>query len=168
MDDIQMTVRALTNDPRTDQLIVWLGGVHGKVLLPLIVGGTPAVSIYLDEARLRHTRPLTHDLIASCLDQFDTRVQEVRFNDLVGEVLNAELVLHSPTEHFTLRARPSDAIALALKHDAPIYMSVAVLADLGFDVSSIGVEARRTNSLDGPQQTRGHRGGDSDGQSRAS
>ena len=156
MRDIQITVRALTNDPRTDQQIVWLGDAHGKVLLPLIVGGTAAVSIYLSETQSTPTRPLTHDLIASCLDQFHTPLQEVRFDEFVGEVLDAELVLSSGEERFTLRARPSDAVALALRCDAPIFMSEAVLSELGIEVPSALAGVRHTNPSDGSQQIRSH------------
>ena len=151
---LQMVVRALTNDPETDETIAWLGGVYGKVILPFAIWGTPAVSIHLSMSGEQGPRPLTHDLIASCLDQVQARVQEVRFDEFEGEVLDAKIVVGSAEGRFTLRARPGDAIALALKCDAPIFLSEAVLFVLGCGSALTQPGGPRTNPLDRPEPTR--------------
>ena len=100
-------------------------------------------------------RPLTHDLIASCLDQCQARIHEVRFDEFVGEVLDARIVVGSVKERFTLRARPSDA--LALKYDAPIFLSEAVLSTLGYGLTLSQAGGPQTDSLDRPEPTRNFR-----------
>ena len=151
MREIQLTVRTLTNDPYTGESIAWLEGVHGKVVLPFVVRGTSAMSIYLSLSGERGPRPLTHDLIISCLGQFQARIQEVRFAELQGGVLDAQIVVTTAEKQLSLRARSSDAIALALKSDAPIFLSEEVLSELGLGVALTQAGARNTNPLGQPQ-----------------
>ncbi len=131
---IEMRVGKLATDPTTHQQILLLQSLEGNVSLPLVIGGTEAVSIYTGLTNEQAPRPLTHDLVSTILDHFNAQVQEVHIVDLKDNIFYAELVLGIGDEQLRLDARPSDSIALALKYDAPIYLSEEVLTRAGYVV----------------------------------
>jgi bifunctional DNase/RNase len=124
-----MTVIAV--GPTGDGDAVVLGDEGRHTMLPIVVGGTEALSIRLRWERRRYERPLTHDLLDSALEELGASIVRVEIDDLVDDTFLATLVLRHDGRYARLDARPSDAIALALGAGAPIYVSRKVLARAG-------------------------------------
>ena len=122
---IKMKVVNLTAQNR--QRMVWLQSHDDEMMLPIIIGDAEAIAISFELAGKQMSRPLTHDLLKSILEQFDAQVERVDIVDLKEEIFYAELVISLNGEELRLDARPSDSIALALKYDAPVYISEEVL-----------------------------------------
>jgi bifunctional DNase/RNase len=96
-------------------------------ILAIFIGGTEALSIQLRLRAERYPRPLTHDLLDSSLTAFDAKVREARITKLVGTTFIGALVITRKDDVVELDARPSDAIALALGSEAPIFVAREVL-----------------------------------------
>lgn len=123
-------------------------------VLPIFVGPNEAVAIALglrDEPPL--SRPLTHDLMATLVETLDVHVDRVEVTELREGTLLAEVALSGPTGQRRLDSRPSDAVALAVRVDAPLFVSAAVLDEAGAllaetpDDEAIDEEVARFRSL---------------------
>jgi bifunctional DNase/RNase len=99
----------------------------GERKLPILIGGFEATAITLPLEGQKPDRPLTHDLIRNILERLDTRLDRVVIDDLWSGIYYAKLYLRSGKEEVEIDARPSDAIALAVRFDAPIYVADAIL-----------------------------------------
>jgi bifunctional DNase/RNase len=110
---------------------VLLGDESRRTVLPILIGGTEALSIQLRFERRRYERPLTHDLLDSMLKEVGAEVVRVEIDDLVDNTFLAAVILRHDGRFSRIDARPSDAIALALGAGAPIYVSRKVLARAG-------------------------------------
>ena len=129
---IEMRVEKLRQDPKSGQQVVWLRSVEGSVMVPIEIGHTEYLSICAEMADERMPRPLTHDLLRTVLEHFDSEVEEVQIVDLKKGIFYAELVLAAQGEQVRIDARPSDSIALALKFGAPIYMDGKIIQQAGY------------------------------------
>ncbi len=101
------------------------------VMIPIFIGGTEALSI---ELRLQHktfTRPLTHDLLDSLVRELGGRMLRAQVNALVDGVFVGSVIFERAGQIVELDARPSDAIALAIGNDVPIYVAKAVIDEAG-------------------------------------
>ncbi len=99
----------------------------GDRKLPILIGGFEATAITLPLEGTRADRPQTHDLIKNILDRVDIRLDRVVIDDLWNGIYYAKLYLRSGKEEMEIDARPSDAIALAVRFDAAIYVADAIL-----------------------------------------
>jgi bifunctional DNase/RNase len=100
-------------------------------VLPIFVGGPEAASIALALSGEAAPRPLTHDVMAALMTSVDARVEAVEVTDLRDGAFLAELAISGPTGGMRLDTRPSDAIALAVRLGAPLFVSDAVLDEAG-------------------------------------
>lgn len=100
-------------------------------LLPIIVGGAEATSIAIAASGQQVGRPLTHDVMATLVDRFDAHVDAAEVTELRDGTFVATLALSGPMGEHRLDARPSDAIALAVRLDAPLLVSEQVLEAAG-------------------------------------
>jgi len=100
-------------------------------LLPIIVGGAEATSIAIAASGQHVGRPLTHDVMATLVDRFDAHVDAAEVTELRDGTFVATLALSGPMGEYRLDARPSDAIALAVRLDAPLLVSEQVLEAAG-------------------------------------
>jgi len=114
-------------DPLTNSPIVILQSVEKNTLLPIWVGIFEANAIALQIERIDTPRPLTHDLIKNILLQLDANVDKIVVTDLQENTFYAVIHLRMNGDHITIDSRPSDAIALALRTDAPIYVTEEVI-----------------------------------------
>jgi bifunctional DNase/RNase len=129
---IEVKVGALIMDPNSSTPIVVLKGVNNEAILPIWVGAYEANAIALEIEKIVPQRPMTHDLLRNLITEIGFRVQRVTVNDLLENTFYAMIELINDQEQIvSLDARPSDAIALALRADCPIYVAQKVL-----DVSS--------------------------------
>lgn len=126
----------------TNQPIVLLRERGGERYLPIWIGAVEATAIAYAQQGVEPARPLTHDLLADIIGGLGHRLVEVQITDLSDGVFFAELVFEDGQ---TISARPSDAIALALRVDAPVVASPEVLDEAGIalpddDESALGAE----------------------------
>ena len=106
-------------------------------LLPIFVGGREAVAIALALNGEPPPQPLTHDLLAALIDSLDVEVDHVEVTAVCEGTFLADLALHTPAGDVHVDSRPSDAIALALRVDAPVFASEAVLDEAAASVAVV-------------------------------
>lgn len=124
---IEMFVGGLVLDPNTQAPVVVLKDEEGGVHLPIWIGVAEATSIASAIKDLEMARPLTHDLMQEIFDQMNVRVLRIVITELKDSTYYSELVLSLGDKVVILDARPSDAIAIALRSEAPIFVTKAVL-----------------------------------------
>lgn len=115
----------------SNQPIVLLREVDGARYLPIWVGAVEASAIAFAQQGLTPNRPLTHDLFSSVLALLDSKVERVEITDLIDGVFYSEIHLHGDK---VISARPSDAVALALRADAPIFASESLFSKAGIEI----------------------------------
>jgi hypothetical protein len=124
---IQMTIKGLMIDPITNMPIIVLRDDSGERTLPIWVGVFEANAIALQMENVETPRPMTHDLLRNVIQDLDARVDHVVVCDLRENTFYAEIHLRSGGRPVTVDARPSDAIALALRTRAPIFVEESVI-----------------------------------------
>ncbi len=127
----QLDVVGVRVEMPANQPIVLLREIDGDRYLPIWIGAVEATAIALAQQGVVPDRPLTHDLLRNVLDALEQRLAQVRITQLRDSVFFADLVFDSGTE---VSARPSDAIALALRTGTPIYGAESVLDEAGITI----------------------------------
>ncbi len=125
--EVEMKIRGLMMDPVTNMPIVILKDVQGTAVLPIWVGIYEANAIALEIEKVTTPRPMTHDLIKNLLVGLDTRVHKVVVSDLRDDTFYAVITLERDGQVISVDSRPSDALALALRVDCPIFVEEGVL-----------------------------------------
>lgn len=125
--EVEMKIRGLMMDPVTNMPIVILKDLSGNSVLPIWVGVYEANAIALEIEKVATPRPMTHDLIKSLLLGLNTAVNKVVVSELKDETFYAVIWLDRDGDLISVDSRPSDALALALRLDCPIYVEEAVL-----------------------------------------
>lgn len=124
---LEMKVKGLALDPSTNMPIVILKDLEEEQALPIWVGIFEANAIALEMESVPTPRPMTHDLIKNILEETEATVLRIVVNDLKDNTFYAEIYLSLNGTEVAIDSRPSDAIALALRVDAPIYVAKKVL-----------------------------------------
>jgi len=127
MPEVEMKIRGLMMDPVTNMPIVILKDVNGDAVLPIWVGIYEANAIALEIEKVSTPRPMTHDLIKNLLTGLDTRVHKVVVNELREDTFYAVIWLERDGHIISVDSRPSDALAIALRLDCPIFVEDEVL-----------------------------------------
>lgn len=125
--EVEMTIRGLLMDPVTQMPIVVLKDVAGDTVLPIWVGVYEANAIALEMEKVSTPRPMTHDLIKNVLTGLETQVHKVVVTELREDTFYAVIWLERGGEVISIDSRPSDALALALRVDCPIFVDDLVL-----------------------------------------
>ncbi|MGA3259715.1 MAG: bifunctional nuclease family protein [Bryobacteraceae bacterium] len=125
--EVEMKIRGLMMDPVTNMPIVILRDVSGNSVLPIWVGVYEANAIALEIEKVSTPRPMTHDLIKSLLLGLNTAMRKVVVSELKDDTFYAVIWLDRDGEIISVDSRPSDALALALRLDCPIYVEETVL-----------------------------------------
>ncbi len=125
--EIEMKIRGLMMDPISNMPIVILKDASGSTILPIWVGVYEANAIALEMEKVQTPRPMTHDLIKNVLTGLSVRVKKVVVNELREDTFYALICLERDGQTITIDSRPSDALALALRTDAPIFVEEEVL-----------------------------------------
>ncbi len=125
--DIEVRIRGLMMDPATNMPIVVLKDVASETVMPIWVGIFEANAIAIEIEKVAAPRPMTHDLTRNIIRHLNARLERVVITELKDDTFMAVLWLKQGDEPLTIDARPSDAIALALRSDCPIYVSENVL-----------------------------------------
>ncbi len=113
------------------------------VMLPIFIGGPEATAIAMAQEGVEPPRPMTHDLFAEVLGEMSVRIERVVITELRGKTFYAELHVRGPQDVRVISARPSDAIALAVRLSIPVFAEDPVLEAAGFvdDEEEIEAEA---------------------------
>ena len=122
-----MKVRGLVFDPHTNMYIVILNDEENKEVLPIWIGKFEANAICFILEGITPPRPMTHDLTKSILDTLDIKIISIVINNLKENTYYAKIHLSAQGSEVVIDSRPSDAIALALRSSAPIFVSEDVL-----------------------------------------
>ncbi len=125
--EVEMKIRGLMVDPVTNTPIVVLKDLSGNSILPIWVGIYEANAIALEIEKISTPRPMTHDLIKILLLGLDTGIRKVVVSELKDDTFYAVIWLDKNGELISVDSRPSDALALALRLDCPIYVDDSVL-----------------------------------------
>lgn len=125
---VEVKIGALIMDPNTNTPIVVLKGVESETVLPIWVGAFEANAIALEIEKVVPQRPMTHDLLRNVIIECQLSASSIVITDLLENTFYARIELKDKNEDpVMLDARPSDAIALALRLDCPIFVEQKVL-----------------------------------------
>jgi bifunctional DNase/RNase len=125
--EVEMKIRGLIMDPVTNMPIVILRESDTETVLPIWVGVYEANAIALEIEKVSTPRPMTHDLLKNLLVGLETNVRKVVVTELKDDTFYAVIWLERGGEIISIDSRPSDALALALRMDCPIYVEEEVL-----------------------------------------
>lgn len=127
---IEMKVMGIALDTRTGSPIVVLHDIENRRALPIWIGSAEASSIIRKIENLSVTRPMTHDLVISIIEKTGYQISKVEINDVEKETYFATIFLEDENgNEIEIDSRPSDAIAIAIRIDAPIYVTANVLSN---------------------------------------
>ena len=132
MEKVQVDILGLSTSPSSaGAYALILKETNGKRKLPIIIGAFEAQSIALELEGMKPPRPLTHDLMRNIIDLFAVSLNEVCINELRDGTFYAKLTIEGLSETHEVDSRPSDAIALAVRYGAPIFVNEDVLTEAG-------------------------------------
>jgi bifunctional DNase/RNase len=133
--DVEVRIRGLMMDPATNMPIVVLKDVASDTVMPIWVGIFEANAIAIEIEKLAAPRPMTHDLTRNLIHHLNGTLERVVITELRDDTFFAILWMRQDNEPITIDARPSDAIALALRADCPIYVSEQVMQSAKLNTS---------------------------------
>ena len=133
--DVEVRIRGLMMDPATNMPIVVLKDVASDTIMPIWVGIFEANAIAIEIEKLSAPRPMTHDLTRNLIHHLNATLERVVITELRDDTFFAILWMRQENEPIAIDARPSDAIALALRADCPIYVSEQVMQSAKLNTS---------------------------------
>ncbi len=125
--EIEVRIRGLMMDPATSMPIVVLKDIASETVMPIWVGIFEANAIAIEIEKVAAPRPMTHDLTRNLIQHLNARLEKVVITELKDDTFFAHMWLRQNDEPLAVNARPSDAIALALRADCPIYVTEEVM-----------------------------------------
>jgi len=133
LDKVQCEILGLSTNPSTGgAYAILLKEIEGARRLPIIIGAFEAQAIALEMEGIKPPRPLTHDLLKTLVDNLGANVVEIIVNELKENTFYAKIILEASGLTNEIDARPSDAIALAVRTYAPIYVNETVMSTAAF------------------------------------
>lgn len=137
MAKIELEIIALTHSmTQSHSFSVILGEVGGTRRLPIVIGGSEAQSIAVALDNITPSRPLTHDLFKTLCDTFLVNIIEVKIVKLIDGIFYSVLICTNDYGMYEIDSRTSDALAIAVRFDCPIYVENEILKEAGIDVDS--------------------------------
>jgi uncharacterized protein len=133
--DVEVRIRGLMMDPATNMPIVVLKDVASETVMPIWVGIFEANAIAVEIEKLAAPRPMTHDLTRNLIHHLNGSLEKIVITELKDDTFFAVLWMRQDNQLVTVDARPSDAIALALRADCPIYVSEQVMQSAKLNTS---------------------------------
>ncbi len=126
-DEVEVRIRGLMMDPVTNMPMIVLKDIAGDGVLPIWVGIFEANAIALEIEKSATPRPMTHDLLRNVLRSFDAHITRVVVSELREDTFYAVIWMERDGQVLSIDARPSDALALAMRADCPIFVSRSVM-----------------------------------------
>jgi len=133
--EVEMRIRGLMMDPSANTPIIILKDVNGDSMLPIWVGAFEANAIAVEIEKLSTQRPMTHDLLKNVIWELGESVRRIIITDLVDNTFYAVIEMVRDNQVIAIDSRPSDAIALALRVDCPIYVNNEVIKNSSASVT---------------------------------
>ena len=124
----KVTIAGLAMDPASNTPIVILKTDGDENTIPIWIGLLEATSIASALKNIHYDRPMTHDLFKNFMETLQIRISKIEICDIRANTYYAEILFQTEQGTFTMDARPSDAIAMALRFDAPLYVDDKVIA----------------------------------------
>jgi len=153
MDYIQVDIIGLSTSPSSGgAYALVLGEVGGNRRLPIIIGAFEAQAIALELEKIQPPRPMTHDLLRDLFDAVEADVTDIVIDDLREGTFFAKIRYVAGGKEHQLDARPSDAVALAVRTDAPIYVIPTVLEEAGIPAEEETAPAAAARSAPEPEE----------------
>lgn len=135
MDKVKLSILGISyNQTRSGAYALILSEEEGKRRVPIIIGASEAQSIAIHLEGLKPPRPLTHDLFLSFSEAFAIRLEEILIYNMKEGVFFSEIVFNDGKNRIRIDARTSDAVALAIRFDAPVFISPKVLDEAGLEI----------------------------------
>lgn len=132
MEKIKLDIVALSHSvTQSHNYAVVLGEEEGNRRLPIVIGGFEAQAIAVAMEKMSPNRPLTHDLFRNTLESFDIKLKEIVINNLLDGIFYAQLICEKNGEEFEIDSRTSDAIAMAVRFECPIYTFEFIMETAG-------------------------------------
>ncbi len=128
--DVRMNLARIVIQDTSDQQIIFLREREGTREFPIVIGDPEAAAIDRRLKGYKRARPMTHDLLADVIQQLGAELEKIVINDLKNHTFYAKLVLRSNGEVIEIDSRPSDAIALGVASETPIFVSEHVLREI--------------------------------------
>ncbi|HEX8711661.1 MAG TPA: bifunctional nuclease family protein [Terracidiphilus sp.] len=125
--DIEVRIRGLMMDPASNMPIIVLKDISSETVMPIWVGIFEANAIAIEIEKMAAPRPMTHDLTRNLIRHLNAQLERVVITEIKDETFFAVLWLRQGEDALAIDARPSDAIALALRADCPIYVDERVM-----------------------------------------
>ncbi len=148
MDFIQVDIIGLSTSPSSGgAYALVLGEIEGNRRLPIIIGAFEAQAIALELEKIQPPRPMTHDLLRDAFEAVGGEVLDVVIDELREGTFFAKIRYIHDGDEGQLDARPSDAVALAVRVDAPIYVAPGVLDEAGIPTEDESVSALTSSGL---------------------
>ena len=135
----KVNIAGLTMDPASNTPIIILKTDDDDQAIPIWIGLLEATSIASALQKIKYERPMTHDLFKNFTAILDISVSKVEVSELKDNTFYARIYFLSPSGDFDMDARPSDAIALALRYEAPIYVADSVIQNSKMNVGEVEV-----------------------------
>lgn len=145
---LRIDIATIALDPKTEQPVLILKPASSPNpaprILPITLGHPEATAILMALQGVHFPRPMTHDLLAGIMDSLDVRLIRVEINDFDKGTFFAALTLEQGDEEYVVDARPSDAIALAVRMKAPVFIEEDIFALASVEIESLHVEELRS------------------------
>tara|TARA_B100000287_G_scaffold241893_1_gene227335 strand:+ start:598 stop:1077 length:480 start_codon:yes stop_codon:yes gene_type:complete len=141
--NIKVEVNSIRLEETSDTPILLLLDPSTQKVLPIWIGTIEAVSIAYAQEGILHNRPQTHDLLLNVIEALDSSINEVNISNIEDDTYYADIILNSQNGLISLSARPSDAIALALRSNIPVTVNEEV-----FETNSIDLIIDNSNEIE--------------------
>ncbi len=141
--NIKVEVNSIRLEETSDTPILLLLDPSTQKVLPIWIGTIEAVSIAYAQEGILHNRPQTHDLLLNVIEALDSSINEVNISNIEDDTYYADIILNSQNGLISLSARPSDAIALALRSNIPVTVNEEV-----FETNSIDLITDNSNEIE--------------------
>ena len=128
---VQMELSKIIISEMQNEQIIWLKEVDGERKFPIVIGNPEALAIDRRLKGIVHPRPLTHDLLASVIEQLGGEIEQIEINNLQERTFFARIHIRQDGHTLKIDSRPSDAIALGAATSVPIFVADHVLDDVG-------------------------------------
>ncbi|MVM35782.1 hypothetical protein GO755_37550 [Spirosoma sp. HMF4905] len=136
MDKIKLEILGLSpSQSQSGSFALVLGEEYGNRRLPIIIGMFEAQAIAIEIEKIVPNRPMTHDLFKQFAEQFKFTVREIMISDLREGIFFAKIVCFDGVRESVVDARPSDAIAIGIRFNVPIYTNESILSEAGITAS---------------------------------
>lgn len=146
---VEVTVHGVTGSSRSHKWVVILRERRARRYLPIWISRFAAKAIAIGMQKAERSRPLTHDLLKAVIEKLGAKVSHIYINDRIDKTLQAKIVVAHAGQYVKLDSRPSDAIALALRVGAPIFVTEALMERVAVATKSehTGVSAEEREKL---------------------